>query len=223
MRHERPICKSNISKVKPYANGSKIIFEIGAYDGVDIEEIKNVFGDDCIVHAFEPDPEVFFKLRKYNESHGVICNNIALSNYSGYAKFVKCWDPSIEDQSNRSLWHKTIQSLMHNTQQHIMSRNVREEEINVPVTTINEYCKINNIHPDILLLDTQGSEWEILDGASMYLNNIKSVMSEWSTKELYEGQKMLEDIVSLLKKYDFHMVEKINLWDDFHGDAIFAK
>jgi hypothetical protein len=48
-------------------------------------------------------------------------------------------------------------------------------------------------------------------------------MTEWSTKELYIGQKKLQDIIDLLTSYNFELVEKINLWQDFHGDAIFVK
>jgi|LauGreDrversion4_2_1035121.scaffolds.fasta_scaffold00281_48 FkbM family methyltransferase len=223
MRHENPICGSNMHKIKPYSEGCKTIFEIGAYDGVDVEEIKNNFGNDCAIHAFEPDPESFSKLEYYYKSEGVICNNIALSNHVGTTKFVKCWDPKLEDQSKRDIWYKTAQSIRHNTKDHILSKKIVEEEIDVPVTTIKEYCSINSVIPDILLIDTQGSEWEILDGAGDILNNVKVLMTEWSTKELYVGQKMLPAIVELLGKYNFKLVEKINLWEDFHGDAIFAK
>lgn len=223
MRHETPICGSNMHKTKPYSEGCKVVFEIGAYDGVDVEEIKSNFGNDCSIHAFEPDPESFAKLELYYKPEGVICNNIALSNYVGNTKFVKCWDPSLEDQSKRDLWYKTAQSLRHNTKHHILGKKIIEEEIDVPVTTINNYCELNNVKPDALLIDTQGSEWEVLKGASNVLSNVKVIMCEWSTKELYVGQKMLPDIIDLLKEYDLKMVEKVNLWENFHGDAIFAR
>ena len=82
-KHEKPICASNMQKIIPYIANCNTIFEIGAYDGVDIDEIKEHFGNQCQIHAFEPDPESFFQLNNLYEKEGVICNNIALSNYIG--------------------------------------------------------------------------------------------------------------------------------------------
>lgn len=223
-KHETPICASNMQKIIPYIANCNTIFEIGAYDGVDIDEIKEYFGNQCQIHAFEPDPECFSQLNNLYQKEGVICNNIALSNYIGKTKFIKCFDPEISDQSQRSLWHKTIQSLRYNSSDHSLIKGsaIAEEEITVDVTTINHYCIHKNVKPDVLLIDTQGSEWEILDGSRNILNNVKIIMTEWSTRELYIGQKMLQDIVDILAGYNFELIEKINLWGDFHGDAIFV-
>jgi FkbM family methyltransferase len=215
-----------MAKIKSYIfDNCNIIFEIGAYDGVDIDEIKELFGNNCEVHAFEPDPECFSKLNVLYKNEKIICNNIALSNHIGTTKFIKCFDPNISDQSQRSLWHKTIQSLRYNSSDHssMLSQTILEKEIDVDVTTLYQYCTHNKVQPDILLIDTQGSEWEILDGAKNILDNVKAIMTEWSTKELYIGQKKLQDIIDLLTSYNFELVEKINLWQDFHGDAIFVK
>lgn len=221
MKHEKPIVDSNLTKIKNYIDiDSPIIFEIGAYDGIDIDEIVKTWNN-CKIYAFEPDPESFNILKDY-ESINIICNNIALSNVDGKTKFIKCLDPDIEDQSKRHLWLKTAQSLRKNTEFHKI-RPMTEIEIDVDVTTIKKYCELNEIYPDILLLDTQGSEWEILDGAADLLFNVKIIMTEWSSVELYVGQKMLSDIELLLSTYGFQMIEKINLWGDFHGDAIFMK
>lgn len=231
--HETPICASNMSKILNYCDKEKLncVFEIGAYDGVDISEIKSLFGEDCHIHAFEPDFESFSILEKYYNSDTVFCNKIALSNFVGSTKFVKCYDPNIneDNQNSRDLWFKTNQSLRHNNME-VLNQvrpgslgNMIEKEYDVDVVTINEYCKINNVKPDILLMDTQGSEYEVLEGASDILDNVKVISTEWSSIQLYENQKLLSDIQNLLSKYGFELVEKINLWYDIHGDAIFCK
>jgi FkbM family methyltransferase len=222
-KHEKPIVSSNMERVLKYVNKEvKCVFEIGAYDGVDIPEIKNLFGQNCIIYAFEPSPECFPKLKEWYESKEVVCNELALSNVTGTTKFVVCLDPFVSDQQERSLWHKTAQSLRHNSPNH-MVRSLVETEIDVKVDTIDNYCKHNNIKPNIIFVDTQGSEWEIFDGARTILNDVDIIFTEWSSKELYYGQKMFSDIKQLLAEYGFELKEKINLWEDFHGDAIFVR
>jgi FkbM family methyltransferase len=216
------MCQSNINKALSYAKNVKCVFEIGAYDGVDIDEIETLLGPSCSIHAFEPDFESFSILKTlYGDKQNIILNQIAISNIKGTTKFIKCLDPKVTNQADRSLWYKTNQSLRHNTDFHRMD--AVEQEYDVNVTTLDDYCRQNSICPDILLVDTQGSEWEIFDGSKSILTKVQVILTEWSTKELYQNQKMLPDIVTLLQKYGFTLKEKINLWDDFHGDAIFVK
>ena len=222
-KHEKPIVPSSINKVyEYYKNPNSIIFEIGAFDGVDIDEIKNLWSN-SIIHAFEPDEEVFSTLNTYS-SKEVICNNVALSNIDGKLIFRKYLQPGTSNE-DRSLWHKTIQSLKKASEFHKSANGsaIQEIEVEVESVTLNNYCITNNVSPDIILMDTQGSEWEILDGARDILKNVKIILLEWSTIELYEEQKMLNDIKILLEEYDFELIEKINLWEEMHGDAIFIK
>lgn len=238
--HEKPICNSNASKILNYCKDVKCVFEIGAYDGVDIGEIKQMFGTDCHIHAFEPDFESFPILEKYYKSDTVFCNNIALSNFIGETQFVKCYDPKISEseinQDRRDLWYKTIQSLYYNNVELLNESGLSpgieiiHTEYTVPVTTIDEYCKINNLKPDVLLMDTQGSEYDILEGAKTVLSNVQAISTEWSAIELYKGQKLLSDIENILGEYGFKLVEKTDLWclptsnyQPIHGDAVFAR
>ena len=246
-KHETPICNSNMSKILDYCKDVKCVFEIGAYDGVDIEEIQSLFGYECQIHAFEPDFESFPILEKFYKSDTVLCNNIALSNFIGETKFVKCYDPDLMDpntnelrrdrNNHTDLWYKTIQSLRYNNVKLLNESGLRpgtkivHKEYPVSVTTVDEYCNVNNLKPDVLLLDTQGSEYEILEGSKSILDNVQAISTEWSSIELYEGQKLLSDIENILGEYGFKLVEKLDLWSlpgtseycPIHGDAIFAK
>lgn len=73
------------------------------------------------------------------------------------------------------------------------------------------------------MLDTQGSEYEILEGAKETLKNVNGIILEWSSDELYEGMKQLSEIEKLLNSHGFVMKEKLDLWGDWHGDAIFIR
>lgn len=225
MNYDAPMVETSINKIAKYLNINdiKTVFEIGAYDGVDIELILNLFKS-SVVHTFEPDIECYKNIEKlFSNNFRVKNNNIALTNKTGEISFFKCLDPHTSEQKERSTWHKTAQSLLHNSNFHIGGRAVLEQEVIVPCQTIDNYCTDNNIQPEVLLIDTQGSEYQILEGAKNTLKHVKAILTEWSTKELYTNQKLLPEIQQLLHDYNFELVEKINLWENFHGDAIFIK
>jgi hypothetical protein len=63
-----------------------------------------------------------------------------------------------------------------------------------------QYCQSgDNI---FLKVDTQGYEWEVLDGATEMLANCNGVSLELSLVSLYEGQKLWSDCENRLRKID---------------------
>jgi len=215
---------SNIPKVKQYCPDAKLVFEIGAYIGFDIPVIHKEWPD-AVIHAFEPEPSAFARLDAYRSAH-ITVNQTALTNFCGETSFFVVHDSKLEDQSKRSEWFKTAGSLRHNGQPHYgVSPSLQEKEIKVPATTLDYYCTWRDtaIYPEVLLMDTQGSEFEILEGAKYVLPKVQAILVEWSLIEVYKGQMRLEDIQRYLAVYGFHLKHKIDLWSNHHGDAIFAR
>jgi FkbM family methyltransferase len=69
--------------------------------------------------------------------------------------------------------------------------------------------------PDFLSLDTQGSEYRILSGASGALrHNILGLMVEIEFVQIYEGQELCHDVQSLLEDAGFRLV-RINTNEEF--------
>lgn len=62
-----------------------------------------------------------------------------------------------------------------------------------------------------LKIDTQGYEWQVLEGAKETLPKIKGILCELSLTPLYEGQKLWIDMVQYLEKEGF------TLWSIQHG------
>lgn len=221
------MAKSSIHLLKEYVNNKrKTIFEIGAYTGVDIPEIQNIFNN-CEIYAFEPDPEAFNNLISL-ESKNVHCYNIALSNKIGFIEFNKYYDSTLQNnQSNRDEWFKTAQSLKDISKYHIEAtqteNKIKVSKINVFCDTLNNFCLNKNVFPEILLIDTQGSEYEILEASSDILNKVEIIVCEYSLCDFYDNQKHLPDIESFLNEKGFFLKEKIDLYKEIHGDAIFIK
>ena len=222
--HER-LGHSNIPLVKQYCGPASLIFEIGAYIGFDIPLIHEQWPD-AEIHTFEPDPDPFKRLEEYVSPH-IVHNQIALTNKNERVTFFQVHDSKTADQATRSEWFKTAGSLRENGPLHRgASPSLKEHPITVQGMTLDFYC--NNqlktpAFPDILLMDTQGSEYEILEGAAETLTYVKAILLEWSILEVYKGQKYLADIQELLSVYGFEMKRKVNLWGNHHGDAVFAR
>ena len=216
------IVKGNTAAVAKICPSAAVIFEIGAYNGFDLPEIHDCWPT-AVIHCFEPDPDNFARLRDF-ASEFIVCNPVALSNKSGTVPFYRVLDSTTDNQSQRDEWFKTAGSLRHNGSSHRGARpELREQQIDVRCLTVDQYCAERGVVPDVMLLDTQGSEFEILEGATVALQHVQAIILEWSTAPLYEGQKYLPDIERLLAKSGFVLERQINLWGNFHGDAIFVK
>lgn len=115
------------------------------------------------------------------------------------------------------------------------------EEVQLQTTTLDAVVlDRGEVHgPDFLSIDTQGSELDILVGASRLLGEtILAVKAEIELHPIYEGQPLLGDICKYLAKYNFDLVD-IRIYpnllpmrgkDGFrgegypaHGEALFLK
>ncbi|MBN1664234.1 MAG: FkbM family methyltransferase [Deltaproteobacteria bacterium] len=54
-----------------------------------------------------------------------------------------------------------------------------------------------------LKIDTQGFEWQVLDGASVILKQVQGIMCELSLVPLYEGQHLWMDVIDRLRTEGF--------------------
>ena len=76
---------------------------------------------------------------------------------------------------------------------------------------------------DVLVLDTQGSELEIIKGAEILLREVKYIMCEISVRELYKDSPLEFDIVNYLDSRNFKYAGcRINLTTGW-GDGIFIR
>jgi FkbM family methyltransferase len=75
----------------------------------------------------------------------------------------------------------------------------------VPIKTLDavagQYLK--DARAAFLKIDTQGFEWQVLDGARETLPHIKGIMVELSLIPLYEGQHLWRDVIDRLEAAGF--------------------
>jgi len=92
------------------------------------------------------------------------------------------------------------------------------KEVELPTTTLDAVVLDRGEvpGPDFLSLDTQGSELDILNGASRLLGTtILAVYAEVELLPFYEGQPLFGDICQFLAKYNFDLVS-IQLFSNWH-------
>jgi len=64
---------------------------------------------------------------------------------------------------------------------------------------------INHTGEIFLKIDTQGFEWEVLDGAGNTLQNVRGILLEVSLIELYAGQRLWKDVIQRIEKEGFEI------------------
>lgn len=99
------------------------------------------------------------------------------------------------------------------------------ETISVVTSTLDEEIgsHLGKQSYGLLVLDTQGSELEIIKGAEVFLKEVKYIICELSVRELYKGCPLENDIVKHLESKNFQYVGcKINLTTGW-GDGLFIR
>ena len=180
-------CNSEINLDDP------IVFDVGMNHGQTLKKILKVFPSSQI-HGFEASKYCFEQLEKdFNKEKNIVLNSVGLADISGVLEFNEySWD-AMNSFLNRAYGNAQI-----------------IDTYKVNVTTIDDYCKKNNIENiHILKSDTEGFELKVLNGAEnmMNKNKIKFVFIELFFDLNFIGQSSVGEIFSFLEKNNFSLVK----------------
>ena len=177
-------------------NKALTIFDVGAHIGDTVAKYKSLFPESAI-YCFEPLPESFEKFSKRfkgDSSVKPIC--MAVSDEVGKREFcvnrLSATNSLLpRPQSGRRYYPKNAETIT---------------KIEVPVTTIDGFCKeksISEIH--ILKMDIQGGELMALQGATEKLNEclIALIYTEVMFVPHYEGGALFYEICNFLSDYGY--------------------
>jgi len=142
--------------------------------------------DATIIHSFEPSPKAYPRL----------VENINLNNLSSRVRL----NNSLISNSNKPIFFFDDErsELSHITMSDFAS-------IKVKSTTLDEYCKKNNISKiDVLKIDVEGAELQVLKGASNMLKagKVKHIYCELNSASKNYGSSNYETI-KLLKSFGY--------------------
>lgn len=82
------------------------------------------------------------------------------------------------------------------------------ERVKVPVTTLDALAAGDRFAPDVLKIDTQGSELQVIDGARGVLaGSVVLAEVEVSFLARYRNQPLFDDIVTTMRALGFELIE----------------
>ena len=206
---------------KDLSTGKNIrtIFDVGANRGDVTGRYRELFPD-AVIYAFEPFPLSFETLRdRYGRFASVRCEPVGLSDKEETRQFYVN-----RNVDTNSLLKPAKTGLSSDAQV------ANESVIDIRTTTIDIYCKANNIAQiDILKLDIQGGELAALKGAAGLLaeKRIGLIYSEVYFLEQYEAHPLFHEISRFLHSHGYYLQD---IYSPIYGagslawaDAIFLR
>lgn len=190
-RYEPHICGAIEREINDIKKQNPIFFDIGANVGlISLSILKQT---NSVIHAFEPGRKQFSTLQATIASNDlydrVQAYQIAFSDINGVADFFA----SSEFACGSGDGLKAT------------GRVGKTDTYKVESKTMNEWCKIHNIYPDVIKIDTEGSEKFILDGAKSVLEKGPVIFIEISPLNLSSYPYKAKDILALLNEYGYRV------------------
>lgn len=193
----------------------KGILHVGAHLGQELEFYNSLKVNKVI--WFEAIPEICSQLKRKIKEYP---NHIAINSllYSVRGKSVRFYISSNEKVSS-SLNRPHLVSAVWPSIKFDETMDLKTETLDYIIQKkafdSNEY--------NCLVLDTQGSELEVLKGFKNGIKDIEIIVTEISTKQLYRNSVLFEEIKSWLENQNFMLVASQIHQEIGEGNALFLK
>jgi len=196
------------------------------------------FKDDFDYYVYDADPNCLEDMEQRSNGHEKIIT-AAVAGGVENRTFNVNYDPYTSSLLKRNVNYEMY--LYNNGLYDYIFRDVADpvEEITLTTTSLDNLADTHGFSINYLNVDTQGSEFEIISGASEELfADTVAVISEVSFVPFYEGQKLGEDVIALLRGRGFFPIafQDFQEWDpqpvgigwrgtgfQVHGDILFFR
>ena len=160
---------------------------------------------------FEPDPEEFMKLNLNRTNTSLIINS-ALSDANKKVSFNVC------------KWQEV--SSIYKPNFNLLSKYKDEDRFKILQSISLQADSLNNLlekeqilEIDFMKVDTQGSELEILKGASNFLDSLIGLEVEVEFVEIYKDQPLFPEVNEFIESHGFSLIDmKRTFWKRKIGD-----
>jgi FkbM family methyltransferase len=172
-----------------------LVLDIGANEGQFASELRSVGYKDKII-SFEPLPGAYQVISKAasSDKHWIVHERGAIGDYDGEIQI----NVSGNSVSSSILPMTDAHSSAAQNSAYIGSEKVAITQLD---SVVSDY--ITPSSRTFIKIDTQGFEWQVLDGASETLKNAQGVLCEMSLVPLYEGQKLWMEMLKRLESEGF--------------------
>lgn len=186
-----------------------VILEVGCNDGGQTRWFLGMF-ERPHIYCFEPDPRAIARFRaELGAPDNVELFEVAASQTDGTATFYQSsghWD---EKSALRMPEGWDLSGSLHKPKLHkeVYPKVQFDETIEVRTVALDRWSLERGVsRVDFMWLDVQGAERDVFLGAAELLKRTRYVYTEYSDRELYEGQASLRDLLALLP--GFEVVER---------------
>ena len=184
--------------IKNLLKNNPIIFvDIGAAGGMHKRWLK--LGSNIKSILFEPDEEEYKKLN-FNKSDNSVIINAAVADNKKLVDFNICKKQEVSSiyKPNLNLINKYDEA----------QRFEVERTVSMQADSLNSLLKVENINDvDFMKIDTQGSELDILKGATNYLDNIIGLEVEVEFVQLYHEQPLFFEVNTFIESNGFSLID----------------
>ena len=141
---------------------SDCFFDIGAHIGIVTLAVAKNIKKNGVIYAFEPS-KVNLKFLKYH----IDCNKM---------KNVKIVDKLVSSSENKKvIFYEAPESSGMNSIVSLSKKKITNKNLPQSIT-LDLFCQNNNVYPDIIKVDIEGSEIEMLKGAKKILKKFKPLI-----------------------------------------------
>jgi len=212
VRGEAPISSGEITKDLVRGCVGKddpVILEIGCNDGTHSLWLSEIFRKPK-VFCFEPDPRAIARFKSNVKNHPDIkLFEIALCDYDGKVDFFQSDGHKRDEHRTRMPDGWDLSGSIRQPKEHLITHPwiKFENKIEVPAMTLDTWCNEQNIETiDFIWMDVQGAEIDVFRGGGNSLKKTRFIYTEYSNRELYEGQMNLQQLTEYLK--DFTVIKR---------------
>lgn len=212
MKGEIPICYDEISEqqIKEIVNKKNpIILEIGCNDGQHSLWLRDMF-DSPTIYCFEPDPRAIERFKgKVGDKPEITLFQMAISDKNGSIEFFQSGGNMDAEQKDQMPEGWDLSGSIRKPGEHLELHPwiSFDSKIEVPTQTLDSWCAEHGVSEiDFIWMDVQGAELDVFRAAAESLKRVRWLYTEYSDKELYEGQPNLKAVLESLP--DFELVTR---------------
>ncbi len=193
-----------------------VIVHAGGLYGDETMDLARRFPNGKVI-SFEPNPHAFEILAvKTAKWENIYTYNLALNSYSGNAFFYLCYGSKGDNDA-----FEAVSSLLKPSEE--MKTHYQGPRITVECTTLDDWCKDNNIpRVDFLCLDVRGSELHVLANCPHILKTVKCIYVHTNLFPFRMGMTTYADLKKFLTKAGFNMIFH-SYREGLEGNAIFVR
>ena len=181
------------------------ILEIGCNDGSQTLWFLEMF-ENPKVYCFEPDPRAIARFKaKVGQRSNVNLFEMAISDRNGEVTFYQSGGHKHEEMAKDNPEGWDLSGSIRQPKNHLTAHPwiTFEQSITVKSETLDTWRNEHGIKIiDFIWMDVQGAEIDVFRGGKNAFGKTRFVYSEYSNKELYEGQHTLKQLLRQLRHFE---------------------